>query len=332
MTRLKEYILPRIVQWLVVIFIGGTVTFLIPRLSPINPVDQMMGRITTFQTMNPDAAQMMRATLEDLYGLKGSFIDQYVAYWKRMLRGDLGPSFMAFPTPVSKMISTSVGWTVGLLGTSLIISWLLGILLGSLVGYFPNRWMSKVLENSLVTVYPVPYFILAFVLLMLFTYYWPIFPLVGGASGTPGFTWDYLSSLLQHSFLPGLSIVIGGTAFRFIMAKALASTEVSSDHVQYAEMAAVPKFKILLSYIVRNTMLPHVNDLALSLGAVFEGALITEVVFSYPGLGYTLYSGILAGDYNLIMGITLLSIVGIATASLLVDLSYPLFDPRVRYR
>jgi peptide/nickel transport system permease protein len=332
MTLLKQYILPRIIQWLVVIFIGVTITFMIPRLSPVNPVDQMISRVTTYQTMNPDAALQMRATMEDLYGLKGSFFEQYLSYWNRVLQGDLGPSFLAFPTPVSKMIANSIWWTVGLLVSSLLISWLLGILLGSLAGYFPNRWMSKVLENLLVTIYPVPYFILAFVLLMLFTYYWPIFPLVGGASGTPGFTLDYLSSILEHSFLPALSIIIGGTAFRFIMAKALASSEVSSDHIQYAEIAAVPKMKILVSYVIRNTMLPHINDLALSLGAIFEGALITEVVFNYPGLGYTLYSGILAGDYNLIMGITLLSIVGIATGSLLVDLSYPLFDPRVRYR
>jgi peptide/nickel transport system permease protein len=189
-----------------------------------------------------------------------------------------------------------------------------------------------VLENLLVTIYPVPYFILAFVLLMLFTYYWPLFPLVGGARGTPGLNWEYISSLVHHSFLPGLSIVVGATAFRFIMAKALTSIEVSSDYVQYAEMAALPKYKILISYVARNTMLPQVTDLGLSLGAIFEGALITEVVFSYPGLGYTLYSAINAADYNLIMGITLLSIVGIATASLLVDLSYPLLDPRVRYR
>jgi peptide/nickel transport system permease protein len=142
----------------------------------------------------------------------------------------------------------------------------------------------------------------------------------------------YISSLVHHSFLPALSIIIGGTAFRFIMAKALAFTETNSNYVQYAEIAALPKSKILFSYVIRNTMLPHVNDLALSLGAVFEGALITEVVFSYPGIGYTLYSAINAGDYNLIMGITLLSIVGIATASLLVDMIYPLLDPRVRYR
>jgi peptide/nickel transport system permease protein len=204
--------------------------------------------------------------------------------------------------------------------------------MGSLAGYFPNRWWSQVMEKVIITVYPIPYYILAFVLLMLFTYYWPIFPLVGGARGEPGFTWEYISSVLHHSFLPALSIVIGGLAFRFIVSKALTSSERSSDYVQYAEMAALPKRKILFSYIIRNTMLPQVTDLALSLGTIFEGALITEIVFGYPGMGYVLFNAINAADYNVIMGVTLFSIVGIATASLLVDLSYPLFDPRVRFR
>ena len=331
MTLLKEYILPRLIQWLVVIFVGVSITFMIPRLSPVNPVEQAITRASSFQTMDPEAAKKMRATLEDLYGVKGTIFDQYLSYWKRVLQGDLGPSFLAFPTPVSKMISTSIGWTVGLMGTTVVFSWLMGVLLGSLSGYFSNRWWSQVLEKTLVTVYPVPYFILAFVLLMLFTYYWPIFPLVGGARGVPGFNWEYISSIVHHSFLPALSVVVGGTAFRFIMAKAMAQQETNSHYVQYAEIAALPKLKILTAYVIRNTMLPHVNDLALSLGSIFGGALITEVVFSYPGMGYTLYSAINAGDYNLIMGITLLSIIGIATTSLLVDLSYPLFDPRVRY-
>src|SRR5690606_3789920 len=104
------------------------------------------------------------------------------------------------------------------------------------------------IENTLISVYPIPYYILAFVLLMLLTYYFPIFPLVGGASGTPSFSWSYISSIARHSFLPALSIIIGGTAFRFIMSKALASTEVSSDYVQYAELAALPKYKIIFSY------------------------------------------------------------------------------------
>lgn len=332
MRLFREYILPRVVQWFVVIFVGVTITFLIPRLSPVNPVDAAIGRMTSFQTIDPEATLAMRESMMDLYGLDGNLLQQYFRFWGRLFRADLGPSFTSFPTPVSHMISTSIGWTIGLLGTAILISWVLGVVLGSIAGYFPNVWWVQLLEKSLITVYPVPYYILAFVLLMLLTYYWPVFPLVGGSRGNPTFTWEYISSILYFGFLPGLSIVIGSTAFRFIMAKALSSTEVSSDYVQYAEMAAVPRRKILIFYIARNTMLPQVTDLALSLGTIFEGALITEVVFGYPGIGFTLVNAINSADYNVIMGITLLSIVGIATASLIVDLVYPLLDPRVRLR
>jgi peptide/nickel transport system permease protein len=271
MTLLKEFILPRIAQWFAVVFVGVDGAFMIPRLSPVNPVDQAVGRVTAFQTMDPKAAVRMRQTLEDLYGLEGSTFEQYVSFWKRVLKGDLGPSFSAFPTPVNEMIGNAIGWTIGLLGTSIIISWVLGIVLGSVAGYFPNRFSSQVVDKLLIIVYPVPYYILALVLLMIFTYYWPIFPLVGGARGSAEYSWKYISSLLHHSFLPALSIVIGATAFRYIMAKALTFGERSSDYVRYAEMAAVPKHKILLFYGSCNTMLPQVTDLGLSLGTIFRG-------------------------------------------------------------
>jgi len=331
-TLLKTYIIPRILQWALVIFIGVTLTFLIPRLSPISPVDQAIGRLTTFQTLSPEATVALRESLEDLYGLNGTLLDQYIAFWKRVLSGDLGPSFSSFPMSVNAMIANGIWWTIGLLGTATLISWLLGILLGTLGGYFPNRWWAKVLEGTVIVIYPIPYFIIAFTLLMLFTYFLPIFPLVGGASGTPSLSVGYIGSIFRHSFLPAVSVIIGATAFRFIMAKALTTREKTSDYVSFGETAALPRRKILGVFIIRNTMLPQVTDLALSLGAIFEGALITEIVFSYPGVGSVLYNGIISADYNLIMGITLLSIVGIATASLLVDLTYPLFDPRVRLR
>jgi peptide/nickel transport system permease protein len=332
MTLLREFILPRLLQWALVIFVGITITFLIPRLSPVNPINQALGRLTAFQNVAPEAMVALRETLEDLYGLNGTIFDQYIAFWNRVLRGDLGPSFSAFPRSVNEMIGSGLGWTVGLLGTAVISSWLLGLILGSLADYFSNRWWSQVLDKLLIMIYPVPYYIVAFLLLMAFTFYLPIFPLVGGAKGTPGLTWEYISTVIYHSFLPAVSIIIGALAFRFIMSKTLAFTELSSDYVQYGEMAGLPKRKILFFYVMRNTMLPQITDLGLSLGAIFEGALITEVVFSYPGVGSVLYNSIISADYNVIMGITLLSIVGIATASLLVDLSYPLFDPRVRLR
>lgn len=332
MTLLKEFILPRLVQWFVVILVGITITFLIPRLSPINPIDAAVSRLTAYQTLNPEAVVELRTTLEDLYGLEGTILQQYVGFWQRVLRGDLGPSFGAFPMSVNQVIANGIWWTVGLLSVGTIIAWVLGLVLGSLAGYFPNSLWSQILEKSLITVYPIPYYIVAFVLLMLFTYYLPIFPLVGGARGRPGFNLDFILSVLYHSFLPAVSIIIGATAFRFIMSKALTSTEISSDYVQYAKLAGLNDRKILFAYITRNTLLPQITDLGMSLGTIFSGALITEVVFSYPGLGSVLFNAINAGDYNVIMGVTLLSIVGIATASLLIDLSYPLFDPRVRYR
>jgi peptide/nickel transport system permease protein len=333
MTLFRQYILPRIFQWVFVIFVGISITFLIPRLSPVNPVENMMGRLTSFQSMDPDAAVAMRETLTDLYGLDGSLLDQYLGFWGRLLQGDLGPSFQNFPRPVNDIIADGIWWTVGLLGTATLISWVLGRdLRVRWLDTFPHTRWAQVLEKTVITVYPIPYYILAFVLLMLFTFYIPLFPLVGGSRGEPAFTWEFISSVLYFGFLPALSIAIGATAFRFIMAKALTSTEITSDYVQYAELAALPKRKILFFYVIRNTMLPQVTDLALSLGQIFGGALITEIVFGYPGVGYVLFNAINSADYNIIMGITVLSIVGIATASLLVDLVYPLLDPRVRLR
>lgn len=332
MTLFKQFLLPRLVQWLVVIFIGVTLTFIIPRLSPINPVDQAMSRLTSFGNLEPEATVALRQSLQDLYGLDGSVFEQYLNFWRRVVRLDLGPSFVAFPETVNSMIGKSMWWTIGLLGTTTILAWVLGLILGSLAGYYPNRWWSRLMDASVITIYPVPYYILSFVLLILFTYYWPIFPLVGGGQGVPRLTLEYIGSVLFHSFLPAVSIIIGAGAFRFIVSRALTTAEKSSDYVQYAELAALPRRRVLFNYVVRNTMLPQITDLGLSLGTIFEGALITEVVFGYPGLGQTLYSAVLSSDYNLIMGITLLSIGGIATASLLIDLTYPLFDPRVRYR
>jgi peptide/nickel transport system permease protein len=328
---LKSYALPRLIQWAVVIVVGTTVTFVIPRLLPTDPVEQTLRRVSTSLT-DPRAVESFRAALTDLYGLNGTPLEQYGRFWARLLRADLGPSLGAFPTPVTQIIRDGLPWTIGLLGASTVISWVLGIVLGTLAAYFPRSRWSNIVGGLLVTIYPVPYFILSLVLIMVFAYYIPLFPLVGGSSGSPANLGPYLLSILQHSFLPALSLVLLGSAFRFIIARALASGVIASDAVTYAEIAGLPRRRIIFGYVLRNSLLPQVTDLALSLGALFEGALITEFVFSYPGIGYRLYTAILQSDFNMIMGVTIFSIVGIATAALVIDLLYPLFDPRVRYR
>jgi peptide/nickel transport system permease protein len=331
MSLLKSYILPRLLQWAVVIIVGVTITFTIPRLMPSDPVEQTLQRMSNV-TSDPRAVQELKRALQDMYGLEGSTLQQYFAFWRRLLRGDLGPSLGSFPTPVITIIKNALPWTIGLLFTATLISWLIGLFLGTLAGYYHDRTWSKALDMVLITVYPIPYAILALILVMTFQYYVPIFPMVGGATGKPAFTLEYIQSIFMHSFLPALSLIILGTSFRFIMSKALTTTSRTSDYVKYGETAGLPKRKIIFSYVMANTMLPQITDLALSLGAAFEGALITEIIFSYPGIGYQLYTAIMQSDFNLILGVTLFSIIGIATAALVIDLVYPLVDPRVRYR
>jgi peptide/nickel transport system permease protein len=332
MELLKTYILPRLLQWLVVVVLGVTITFTIPRLLPGDPIEQTLRRVTSNTAIDPRAMESFENALRDMYGLQGSPVEQYFRFWGRLLQGDLGPSLGSFPTPVTTIIANGLPWTVGLLGTSIIIAWVTGVVLGTLSAYYPRKLWSQVLDKVLIVIYPVPYFILSLILVMAFAYYLPIFPLVGGSSGRPGFTLNYLLSILRHAFLPALSLVLIGTAFRFIIAKALAGSVISSNFVGYAELAGVPRRKIISRYVMRNSLLPQVTDLALSLGALFNGALITEVVFSYPGIGFQLYTAILQADFNLIMGVTIFSIIGIATAVLVADLVYPLLDPRVRYQ
>lgn len=190
------------------------------------------------------------------------------------------------------------------------------------------------MEIWAMTVYPIPYYIMAVLLLILFGYLFPFFPLVGGygIGLTPSLSLDFIVNLAKHAFLPALALVIVGIGWWFLSMRSLTATTASEDYVVYAELMGIPRRKVLAQYVMRNSMLPQVTNLALQIGGLFSGSLVTESVFSYPGLGYVLYTAINNGDFSLMMGIVTLSIIGISLAALLVDLIYPLLDPRVRYR
>jgi len=271
--------------------------------------------------------------LTEMYGLEGSWLDQYWAFWGRLFRGDFGVSFFQFPTRVNKLIATAMPWTLGLLLTTTAITWTLGNIIGGLAGYYSRRSWSRVLDAVAMVVRPLPYYIFAFMLLLIFAYVVRWFPITGGAplGAIPTFTWAYIRSVLWHSTLPAASLMILGGAVTFQTMKLLVQNINAENFVQYAKLGGVKESRIVGKYIIRNALLPQITGLALSFGQIFSGALITEIVYGYPGLGMLLYRAIINGDYNLIMGITIFSIVGITTAILFVDLTYPLFDPRVRY-
>jgi peptide/nickel transport system permease protein len=333
-TFLKRYLIPRLFQYVLILWLGITIVFLIPRLTPNDPVMAMIGEMRARgSTLEPGAMDGIIHDLTEMYGLEGSWLDQYWAFWGRLFHGDFGVSFFNFPTRVNQLISTALPWTLGLLLSTTAISWISGNILGGLAGYFSRKGWSRSLDAIAMVIRPQPYYIFAFALLLLLAWVVRWFPITGGSSlgAIPTFSWAYIKNVLWHSFLPALSLTILGGAVNFQTMKLLVQNVNAENFVQYAKLGGVTEDRIVNRYIIRNALLPQITGLALSLGQIFSGALITEMVFSYPGLGMLLYNSVIRADYNLIMGITMLSIVGITTAILVVDLTYPLFDPRVRY-
>jgi peptide/nickel transport system permease protein len=317
-------------------WLGITVVFLIPRLTPSDPVMKMVGELQARgSTLEPGTMDDIIEDLTEMYGLGGSWLDQYWAFWGRLFQGDLGVSFFQFPTRVNQLIATAMPWTLGLLLITTAISWTIGNIMGGLAGYYSRKGWSRALDAIAMVIRPLPYYIFAFTLLLLFasTLVFRWFPVTGGASlgAMPSFTWAYIKDVLWHAALPALSLTILGGAVNFQIMKLLVQNVNAESFVQYAKLGGVTEDRIVGKYVIRNALLPQITGLALGLGQIFSGALITEIVFGYPGLGMLLYNAIVRGDYNLIMGITLYSIVAITTAILILDLTYPLFDPRVRH-
>jgi peptide/nickel transport system permease protein len=275
---------------------------------------------------------MLRQSLRELYGLEGTLWDQYLSFWRRVLVADFGPSLSAFPAPVSTLIWNALPWTVGLLVVATLIAWVLGNLLGGLAGYYRDSRLLRAAGVIAMAFHPIPYYIVAFVLLILFGYVWPVLPITGGyrMNMARSFSPEFILSVLQHAILPALSLVLVGVGGWFMGMRALVSNIVTEDYVTYAEYGGVDRNRILTSYVMRNALAPQVTGLAMSLGAIFNGAIITEQVFGYPGIGTLLVDAVHAGDYSLVLGVTTVSILAVSIAVLLIDLLYPLIDPRVR--
>ena len=218
---------------------------------------------------------------------------------------------------------------------STLLTWVLGNLLGGLAGYYRRNKALRFAGILAMAFHPIPYYIVAFLLLIVFGYLWPVLPISGGYTMNMAQRlerWAFIVSLLRHGILPVASLALVGLGGWFMGMRSLVSNIVTEDYVAYAELAGVERSRILRSYVMRNALVPQVTGLAMSLGSIFNGAIITEQVFGYPGVGTLLISAVHAGDYSLVLGITTVSILAVSFAVLLIDLAYPLLDPRVKAR
>jgi peptide/nickel transport system permease protein len=322
----------RFIQLLAVIFAGCSIAFVVSHLSPISPVESIIGRVSGRSSYSPEAIESLRATLNELFGLNVPLHQQYFNFIRRLAAFDFGPSLMAFPRPAMELVMLALPWTFGLLVVSTLLTWLLGNIAGGLAGYYQNSRLLKALGILAIGLQPIPYYIVAFLMVIIFGFLWPVLPISGGFAMNvrPGWTPEFVLSVLHYSILPAASLTIVGIGTWFLGMRALVSNIVTEDYVTFAELGGVGRNRIAFSYVIRNAMVPQLTSLAMTLGAIFSGTIITEQVFGYPGLGSLLVTAVNAGDSATTLAVSCIAVIAVATAIFVIDLVHPLIDPRVR--
>lgn len=322
-----RYLLRRIGFYLVALWAALSLNFLIPRLMPGDPVLLLVGRLQG--QVDPRAIQALRLQ----FGLNNSSLwSQYLHYLSDLLHGNLGVSITYFPTPVAQVIGLGLRWTLVLVGVSAILSFFIGTLMGTIAAWRRGSWFDNVASPLLTFLSAIPYFWFALIALYVLGFMLKWFPLTGAYSidTAPGVNGPFLLSAAYHAVLPAATIVISSMAGWMLgMRNAMLST-LAEDYVLMAQAKGLAERRVMLTYAARNAILPNITGFALSLGFVIGGALLTEIVFSYPGLGYILLQGVQSDDFPLMQGIFLLIAVAVLCANFLADVCYTVLDPRVR--
>ncbi|WP_129336662.1 ABC transporter permease [Cellulomonas endophytica] len=322
-----RFVVRRLGFYLVAFWVSVTLNFLLPRFMPGDPVSRMLSQ--SQGRMTPEQVDQMRV----LFGLDQRPVwQQYLGYWHSVFTGDMGVSISRFPTPVTEVIASQIGWTVLLGGTALLIAVVIGNALGILAAWRRGGVLDSVLPPVLVFVGSFPYFWLAMGALYLFGVTLGWFPLRHAftAGLTPSGSPVFLSDVAAHLVLPAATIVlvsIGG--WMLGMRNTMIATN-SEDYIVMAEAKGLRPARIMLRYAARNATLPAVTSFGMAIGFVVGGALLTEVVFAYPGVGYQLLGAVSALDYPLMQGIFLTITAAVLVANFLVDIVYVRLDPRVR--
>ncbi|MFT7841439.1 ABC transporter permease [Saccharothrix sp. BKS2] len=325
-----RYYVRKFAFYLVAFWAALTLNFFIPRLMPGNPVDILMAKLAQRGgTVDPSA----RRAYELLLGGNSSesLLRQYLSYLGNMFRGDLGVSVSAFPTPVSQIIGEALPWTLVLVGIATFLSFVLGIALGMFVGWRRGTWLDGLVPATTVLA-AVPYFWLALILAAALASGLGWFPLLGGYDVvlSPGWDADFIGSAIYHGTLPALTIVLSSVGGWLLGMRNMMVSATAEDYVLTARAKGLRDSRIMIKYAARNAVLPSVAGFAISLGFVVSGSVITEQVFSYPGIGSKLLQAVQNNDYALMQGIFLVITVAVLGANLVVDLLYAVIDPRTR--
>jgi peptide/nickel transport system permease protein len=323
-----KFILRRLAFYLVAAWVALTLNFFIPRAMPGNAVEAIMSK---FPNLQPSAYRALEAMLG--VGHPGSLWHQYWSYLDDVVHLNFGTDVIEYPAQVSTLLVQTIPWTLTLVGMATVIAFFVGTGLGIVAGWRHGGWLERGLPG-LMFLQAMPYFFLALILIELLAVRGHLFPIAQGYSEgvVPGWNWAFIGSAVYHSLLPALTIVLTSVAGWMLQMRNVMITTIGEDYVVAAQAKGLPNRRVVFTYAARNALLPQLQGFGLALGFVVSGALIMEIVFSYPGIGLLLLSAVSSNDYPLMQAIFLVITFAVLIANLIVDLLLVAFDPRVRAR
>jgi peptide/nickel transport system permease protein len=339
-----RYVLLRAMWYFVTFLVALALNFFLPRLGS-DPVEIIMGQ--SAGGLSPEMKKQVEENLRKDFGfievdkqgnivrdnegntIKISKFSQLVNYIVQVFHGDLGTSFKN-KKPVSEMIAQALPWTLALQFPTIIFGWIFGNALGALAAYRRGVF-DKVIFPLALLMSSIPFFVFGMVLVYFFGIVWEIFPPLGGYDNaiSPGFSLEFIISAGYHYILPFFSIFLILAGGQAIGMRSMGIYELGTDYIKYAKWLGLKETRVL-TYLFRNAMLPQLTGLALSIGQMVGGALITEMIFSYPGLGLAMLTAIQTNDYPVIQGVTLLITTSVLLANFTVDILIAFLDPRVK--
>lgn len=329
----KGYVLQRVFMWFLTVWIGVTLTFIIPRLGKGDPVSVIINRMMQKQGYVENANEIIE-TYKQKFGLNDPLLVQYGRYLVNVVRFDYGYSLNSFPTPASEIVNPALPWTITLLAIASVLSFGIGIMVGALMGYRKTpRWLQSILPASL-TFTSIPYFMFGILVIFIFAFWLKVLPATGGYSRDvdPGLNWKFISDVLKHGILPLASIIVTSMGGWALGMRGLMIGVNNEDYFILAQAKGLSPSRIFFRYGMRNAILPALTAFALGLGGLISGSTLVEWIFAYPGTGYVLYRSITSLDYSVMQNICNLMIIITATGVLIIDLLYPLIDPRITFK
>jgi peptide/nickel transport system permease protein len=329
-----DYLARRCGVFVLIVWIAATLNFFLPRLSGQDPVRTKLLQQAQLGGYVHSGIDAMVKDYDRRFGLDRPLWQQYLSYLRDAARLDFNYSIANYPRKVNELIAEAVPWTIGLLGTTTLLSFGLGTFLGALLAW-PGapRWM-RYLMPPLWALHAIPFFLLGLVLIYLLAFQIQLLPMFGGysAGAFPGLSVTFVWDVIRHAILPAMSIVLVATGGWALAMRGMMVTTQGEDYVTFAEAKGLRSLTIFVRYCLRNAILPQTTALALALGNILSGAVLVEVIFGYPGIGTVLFHAIRENDHFLIQGIVFTVIVALGLATLILDAIYPLLDPRINYR